>query len=370
MRIAVDLLWVKHKAIGGVESYVRNLLDGLLEQNEEIQLVLLTTLDNHESFSHYGKHKNVAIIQCPVYAQHLFKTVLWENFKLDKFVSKLNVDFCFVPYYRKPITKCKNDYLIVLHDLQALHFPEYFSKAKYLWLKYYWKYCLESATHIVAISQFVRTDIIQQYLIPADKISVIYNPVKGDDVFCDFKELKEKYQIEEKSFYYTISSLLKHKNLMTILKVMKEIKEKGLPLCRKLLISGISGKDAQPLQDYIIENGLQENCIYTGFVSDRERNTLVKNARLFLFPSVFEGFGMPPIEALKLGTNVVTTQMASIPEVTKGNAVYVADPFNVNEWIQTMLSVQNVSIAPHDFSEYNIDVIAKDYFNVFKRFYK
>ena len=365
MRIAVDLLWVKHKAIGGVESYVRNLLDGLLDYNANLQMILLTSIDNHDSFSHYDRNNNVTIVKCPVHSTKLMQTVLWENTKLDKLVSELNVDFCFVPYYRKPITKCKNKYLIVLHDLQALHFPEYFSKPKYLWLKYYWKYCLNSASHIIAISNFGREDIIKQYHIPSERISVVYNPVKGDDVFCEFDELKDKYNIKENEYYYTISSLLKHKNLITILKVMREINNRNIPLCKKLLISGIKGNNAQTLQDYMVENGLQDNCIYTGFISDEERNTLIKHCRTFLFPSIFEGFGMPPIEALKLGTNVITTRKASLPEVTNEKATYVEDPFDVDEWIQKMLSVQNATMRPCEFKDYNINNVAQAYLNVF-----
>ena len=139
MNIAIDLLWVKHKQVGGIESYARNLLDGFLSLSEDFSFVLLVSRDNRDSFIEYAKDIRIEIKECPVTSTKLLPTVIWENLRMDKLVTSLSVDFCFVPYYRCPVLPVKNRYLTVLHDLNALHFPEYFSKGKYYWLKYYWK---------------------------------------------------------------------------------------------------------------------------------------------------------------------------------------------------------------------------------------
>ena len=201
MNIAIDLLWVKHQQVGGIESYVRNLLDGLLTLSYDFFFTLLVSKDNKDSFLCYSKDKRIGIIECPVISTKLLPTVIWENLKLDKLVTELNVDFCFVPYYRCPVLPVKNKYLTVLHDLNALHFPQYFSKGKYYWLKYYWKYSLRNAYKTVAISSFVKDDIIDKYGIDGNKLKVIYNPIIRDMSVADFEPIGKKYGIQEKEVW-------------------------------------------------------------------------------------------------------------------------------------------------------------------------
>ena len=131
----------------------------------------------------------------------------------------------------------------------------------------------------------------------------------------------------------------------------------GLP--DKLLISGVNGNAAEELKKQIRDMNLQDAVILTGFVSNEERNALYQNCHTFLFPSVFEGFGMPPIEAMLFHTRVITTRCASIPEVTQGKAVYVDDPYDVDEWIDKLLGRQGQESM--DFSVYDPERISKKY---------
>lgn len=363
MNIAIDLLWVKHQQVGGIESYVRNLLDGLLALSNDFLFTLLVSKDNKDSFLCYSKDKRIRIKECPVISTKLLSTVIWENFKLDKLVTALNVDFCFVPYYRCPAFPVKNKYIIVLHDLNALHFPEYFSKTKYYWLKCYWKYSLKRAYKTITISDFCKKDILDHYKINDDRVTVIHNPIAISMPLSDFHSISSKYNIKEREYLYTVSSTYKHKNLITLLKMMKSIVDSGNSSL-KLIISGIKGSGNSEIEKYILNNDLSNTCILTGFVSDEERNTLMKYARLFLFPSVFEGFGMPPIEAMRLGTRVITTMCASIPEVTQGKAIYVEDPYDENLWKKAILN----NYPPFQivkFGCYDPKVIAAQYINLF-----
>lgn len=361
--IAIDLLWVKHKLMGGVESYVHNLLKGFVEVAPDYHFVLIVSKDNWESFSEFYDYGKFSYHICPVISTNLFSTVLWENMYFDKLVSSLKVDFCFVPYYRCPAFPVKNKYIIVLHDLNALHFPEYFSKTKYYWLKCYWKYSLKRAYRTITISDFCKKDILDHYKINDDRVTVIHNPIAISMPLSDFHSISSKYNIKEREYLYTVSSTYKHKNLITLLKMMKSIVDSGNNSI-KLIISGIKGSGNSEIEEYILNNDLSNNCILTGFVSDEERNTLMKYARLFLFPSVFEGFGMPPIEAMRLGTRVITTMCASIPEVTQGKAIYVEDPYDENLWKKAILN----NYPPFQivkFGCYDPKVIAAQYINLF-----
>ena len=111
---------------------------------------------------------------------------------------------------------------------------------------------------------------------------------------------------------------------------------------------------------------MESNVIITGFVSNEERDMLYENASIFLFPSIFEGFGMPPVEAMELGTQVLTTRCSSIPEVTEEKANYVEDPFDVNQWVEGIrYLVKNTSGTKYEFPNYSLENVTARYLKCF-----
>ena len=164
-------------------------------------------------------------------------------------------------------------------------------------------------------------------------------------------------------YYYTVSQLIPHKNLDTIIEVMRQIKEQKIDLPCRLLISGVNGESREKLERQIAEKGLEQEVTLTGFVDSAERNALYQYCRAFLFPSVFEGFGMPPIEAMLFGTVVITTDRTCIPEVTQGKANYVKDPYDMQEWIRVMRNPEN-RIAEMDFMAYDQQKLTRRYYEL------
>ncbi|SDC80036.1 glycosyltransferase family 4 protein [Geotoga petraea] len=372
-KIGIDLLWVKVGKNGGAESYIRNILDGLNNYADEkmFNFILFLTEDNYKSFEKYFKKEIFKKVILPIKSERVFSRIIKENILLDKYAKKEKIDLMFVPVYSKPLIKNKKiPYIITIHDLQALHYPEYFSKIKNLWLRFAWKRCAQTADKIVAISNFVKKDIEEKFDIDSKKITVIYNPITGIDNIENFQKIKNKYNIEKNNYYYTVSSLLPHKNLKTLLYTMKKIKESNLNIPKKLVISGVGGKSEAEIKKIINDLNIQNEIILTGFISNEERNSLYKNAKIFLFPSIFEGFGMPPIEAMNLGTPVITTKKASIYEVTKGKAIYVEDPFNEGEWFEKINKFNEMKDSIHNYKEYDLENIIKRYINLFKEKYK
>lgn len=370
MKVGIDLLWVKIGKVGGGESYIRNLLDGFYNfaNENKFSFVLFLAKDNHYSFDKYFNKSNFKKVILPIKSEKVYLRIIKENLLIDKYAKEEKVDLMFVPVYSKPLfTNKKTPYIITIHDLQALHYPEYFSKSEYLWLKFAWKRCAKTSDKIITISNFVKKDIVEKLGIDIDKISVIYNPITNIEKITEFKKIKEKYNITEKGYYYTVSSLLPHKNLKTLLYVIKKLKDENSKVPKKLLISGIGGKSKKDIINIISRLGIEKEVTLTGFISNEERNSLYKNAKIFLFPSVFEGFGMPPIEAMMLNTPVITTKLTSIYEVTQGKAYYVEDPYNVNEWVELIKYVsEKKNHKMGNFKEYELRKITKEYLNLFK----
>jgi glycosyltransferase involved in cell wall biosynthesis len=365
MKFAIDLLWVRHNKVGGTESYVRNLLKGFTLLDYNFQIFLLLSEDNHDSFEAYFQDSRFVKIICNIKSENVIQRIIWENLNLSKILKKNDLNICFIPVYSKPFLISKKIKVVTtIHDLQALHYPKYQSKLRVLWLKLSWKNAIKTSNKVIAISEFVREDIIKRYNI-ADKVTTIYNPIQinlNDTV--PFNEISEKYNIKENEYYYTVSSLAPHKNLMTLIKVINSIKKRNIDLPSKLLISGVGGNGKSDLLKYIQENNLEDNIRLTGFINDSERNTLYKYCKTFLFSSIFEGFGMPVIEAMVFNGQVITTKMTSIFEITQEKATYVDNPYDVNEWIDTMIKFVKTE-SKIKLDEYDLTYIAKKYLDCF-----
>lgn len=364
LTIAIDLLWLRPKKVGGTEFYIRNLLDGFLQLKEPFRLYLLVSQDNKESLEHYAEDERISLLETKVVSADIAGRILWQFFCQNRFLRKHGIRKCFVPVYCRPLFNGGITYVNVIHDLQAAHYPEYHPFHEIAYSRLCWWLDAHFSKHIVAISDWVREDVIEKYHVKPEKITTIYNPITVNrDEVTSFAKLAEKYQIREKEFYYAVAQLIPHKNLDTIIEVMSRIKERKLDLPQKLLISGVNGESRRKLEEQIRDRGLEQEVRLTGFVENAERNALYQYSRAFLFPSVFEGFGMPPVEAMLFGTIVIAADKTCIPEVTQGKANYVTNPYDVEEWIRVMQNPVD-RIGEVDFGVYDQMKLTGKYFDL------
>lgn len=370
LNIAVDLLWLRPRQVGGTEFYIRNLLDGFLQLKEPFHLFLLVSRDNRESLAHYGQDERIELLETDVVSARIGGRILWQFFCQNRFLRKHGIRKCFIPVYCRPLLNGGITYVNTIHDLQAAHYPEYHPFHEIAYSRLCWWLDTHFSAHIIAISDWVRADIMKRYHVKPDRITTIYNPITVDrSQTVSFRQLAAKYDICEKEYYYTVSQLIPHKNLDTLIGVMERIKAQNTDLPRKLLVSGVNGESRQRLEEQIRERGLEREVILTGFVENAERNTLYAHCRAFLFPSVFEGFGMPTVEAMLFDAVVIATDRACIPEVTQGRANYVKDPYDVEEWIRVMSNAKN-RIAEVDFEAYDQMKLTKKYFGLLEEIFR
>lgn len=372
MRIALDMTWLKPMKSGGVEFYALNLINGIIKSKDNNKYFILTANDNDEYIKEKINNDIFTYIKCNTYANSVKQHLYWQNLHQYRILKKLNIDVCHFMVFEMPLYKCKRIKSVTnIHDIQAMHYPEYFSKFENMWFRFAWKRVLKIADKVIGISDFTCDDLRNNFK-HKDNIETIYIPVTIDDkIETKFSDLSKQYNIKKNNYYYTVISMHKHKNLITLINMMEHIKRnkiKGIP--NKLVVSGVGGPVKDKLLNIIKEKDLEDTVIVTGFVSNSDRNLLIKNSNCFLFPSVFEGFGMPPIEALGLGARVVTTNKASLKEVTKGKCVYVEDPYNIDEWIDRIKYVQTKEGKVITFKDYEPLNIARKYIKAYKDVYK
>lgn len=369
-KIAIDLTWVRHNKVGGTESCVRNLLSGFAQINpKDWIIILLLSKDNADSFKKYAEYSCFILDVCNVNSDNQKERVIWQNTKMGRHLKKLGIKLCLEPVYGKPFIGTKEiDFITTIHDLQAIHYPQYFSKGRVSWMKMSWKNSVRSSKKIVAISEYVKSDIEMHYSKAKGKTVVIYDAIHIDASEVSDTSLLKKLGVEPQKYYYTVSSLFLHKNLKTLVLSIAELKKNHSKVFFPLVVSGIGGRKRDELDKLIEEYNIKNDIIFTSFVSNDERNMLYKNSRVFLFPSIFEGFGMPPLEAAYLDVPVLTTRCTSIEEVTGGLLNYVDNPLDAKSWAN---SLEN-EIKKPDFaqfvkimSRYDQSVVANEYIKLF-----
>lgn len=369
MKIAIDLLWLRPGKVGGTEFYIRNLLDGFMESDMDFQFVLLLSKDNCETFEKYMADRRFGKIVADVCSANIGKRIIWQNLNQNRLLRKHGIKNCFTPVYCRPVFNGGLTYINVIHDLQAYHYPQFHPAYEVWYSKLCWIASCRNSRKLIATSRWVKHDIVEKYHVEPQKIQVIKVPISIEGGEQDFRELRDKYEIQEGEFFFAVSQIIPHKNLDTLVRVMDKIVHSGIDLPKKLLISGINGNASDTVNKVIRQKGLQRHIILTGFISSEERNALYKHCRAFLYPSVFEGFGMPPIEAMAYGSVVITTRCTSIPEVTQNKANYVDNPYDIDEWIHVMQNTENNS-CHLDLSRYDKVAIAGMYNKVFNRYYR
>ena len=377
LKIGIDLLWLRPKKVGGTETYIRNLLKGLQTVDEENKYYLFISQSTKDSFD-FVNSPNFHKIVCKVNNENRLLRIIYTNFVLPWKIRKLNLDIMFFPTYMRPFLKMREYSISNIHDLQYLHYPENFSYFRRLVFKIFYSVSIRKSDKIIAISNFVKQDIMMHFGKELSnleyKINVIYNPIEFKNIQVEkyAEEVLAKWNLRKNEFIYTVSSMFPHKNLNTLVKAfaMLRVKNPGI----KLVVSGISGPSRKEFTNILSDLSLADEVIITGYISDLERDTLYANCKCFVFPSVFEGFGMPPVEALWFGVPTIVSDIPVMREVTQNKAIYVSDYKNPDEWFKILADIfkgENRYIISERakkelYEAFSIENIAREYLLLFK----
>lgn len=235
-------------------------------------------------------------------------------------------------YFVPPLATWGRRVCAVVHDIQYVHFPEFFSARKRTWLRLAHAATLRIADVVVAISESVRADLVSAHgSMWADKIVVIPDPVSWERFTND--------AVEPAPFPYvlTVAAHYPHKNIETLIRAFGRLKQNPDLADLRLVVVGqtrsglvsVVGEDR--LSSALAESPVADDIECVGYVDDSELGRWYRGASVFALPSLFEGFGMPAVEALGFGIPTVTTRCGALPQTTLGLAQYVDDPLDDSE---------------------------------------
>jgi len=318
MKIAIDTQTTLGQKTG-FGFYVKNLVENLKKVDPNDDYVLISP-DSTRDFSAPQRW-------------------WWDQFSFPKAARKAKVEILHQPCFSAPIFY-RGKLIITVHDLISMHFPEnlpFFSRMFYSkWMPFTYK----RADKIIAISEDTKKDIIKRLGIASKKIQVIHSAVSAD-----FKPIKDRNILEEvklkyrtgKQFILDVGTLEPRKNLPFLVRAFNlAIKEHNIP--HNLVLSGKKGWYYEGLFKLVKELKLSNRVIFAGYVPEGDLPALYSAADLFAYPSMYEGFGFPPLEAMACGTPVVCSNTSSMPEVVGGAGIALS-PENEEKWAEEIVKI-------------------------------
>ena len=390
MIIGIDIRMLARGTRTGIEEYTTNLLANMLSLNTDLKFKLFYNGYQKVKLNYdWLKFSNVELKQYRIPNRFLDTSLYFFNHpKIDKLLEGVDVFFSPHIFLSSVSKKCKT--VTTFHDLSFEKYPEFYSANKNFWhFSMNPKKQARKVDKIIAVSESTKNDLVGLYNINPDKIKVIYsgidqklqiknhslslrgsrndrsNPVttnqgtKSRDCFaCGLamtviSKVRKKYDLPNRYILY-LGTLEPRKNITGLIKAFELLKknppsplfERGSSnhpssLCErgssdiKLIIAGSKGWLYQDIFKVAENSSVNNDIIFTGFIDDEDKSILYSQAELFIYPSFYEGFGFPPLEAMACGTPVITSNVSSLPEAV-GDAAITINPYNLNELYRAM----------------------------------
>ena len=330
MRVAIDARKLHDFGIG---TSIRYLLRQLARIDRETDYVLLSPQTDLDIAAQLGPNFRTVLEPSPNYS-------LREQIHVPWVLRRERPDVFHAPHYvLPPAVPCRS--VVTIHDCIHLMFPQYLpNKAAYAYARVSMWAAVKRSNCILTVSEASKRDILHFFNVAPEKIVVVYNAI--DDHFWltppeeEVARVRERYQLDHQFVLY-VGNIKPHKNLVRLIEAFDELRRSG-PEELKLLIIGDEISKLPSLRRAVHRHKLHKHVRFLGYVSDGTLRILYRLASLFVFPSLYEGFGLPPLEAMASGTPVVTSNQSSLPEVT-GDAAVLVDPYDVSSIVDGMRRV-------------------------------
>jgi glycosyltransferase involved in cell wall biosynthesis len=330
VRIAIDVRKLHDYGIG---TYVRNLVQWLARLDDRNDYVLLCRDGDVDFVRSLGPRFEPLPERAENYSVRELVTI-------PVALMRSHIDLFHAPHYVvSPLVRCP--FIVTIHDCIHLRFPQYLPNQ--LAPRYARTMMRSSATRarrVLTVSQASKLDIVEELHIPGDKVEVIYNALDErlatPPTGAELARVRDRYQLEAPFILYT-GNIKPHKNLDRLIEAYALLRRQGVTEARLLIIGDEISKYPN-LRRLVHRHQLHPHVRFLGFVSDEMLAILYRLATVFVFPSLYEGFGLPPLEAMAAGTPVIASNVSSLPEVV-GDAALLIDPMDPRDIANAMARV-------------------------------
>ena len=314
MRVAIDTRKIHDFGIG---TYIRNLLRQLARIDQNTEYILLCREPDLGIAAQLGPNFRGVVEPSPNYS-------LREQIHVPWVLRRERPDVYHAPHYvLPPAVRCRS--VVTIHDCIHLMFPQYLpNRAAYAYARASMWAAARRSDRILTVSEASKRDILHFFNVKPEKIVVVYNAI--DEHFSatpseeQVARIRERYQLDHKFVLY-VGNIKPHKNLVRLIEAFSQLRRTHDDL--KLLIIGDEISKYATLRRAVHRYKLHKHVRFLGYLKDDTLTVLYRLASVFVFPSLYEGFGLPPLEAMASGTPVVTSNVSSLPEVTGDAAVLV-----------------------------------------------
>lgn len=373
MKIAIDATIIR-KENTGTGFYIINLINGLAKIKDGNDYYIFMNNELSKEFFNF-ENNNFHIIN-KNFKNRIFR-VIWQFFLFPFELKKLKVRVLHSPNYITPLFKLGFKVIVTIHDLTFYLFPEKFTVTKRLLFKYMLPLFIKISDKIIAVSNNTKKDILKFFKISERKVIVTFESYPEYYTYnndSNDQNILIKYGIGSKYLLF-VGMIEPRKNILSILKSFKEI-DSDLEL--DLVIAGKKGWYYREIELYLeklLRIGIKNKIIFTGYVSEPELKYLYQNAFIFIYPSIYEGFGLPPLQAMACKVPVITSNLSSLPEVV-GNAAIMVNPYDINKISEAIRTLYNdfdkrselVNKGVIQAKKFSLENFAKNTIDVYKIF--
>lgn len=377
MKIGVDIRVLMDKQYSGVSEYAYNLLASLLKLNKKENLghqfkLFYNSFQQKIDTEVFKKYE--AEVVNTKYPNKVFNYILNKGFKYPKIDKILDIDLFYMPHLNFASFSPDVKKAITIHDLSFLRFPEFFYWRKHIWhLSLEVPKMLNKFNKIVAVSDNTKRDILELCNIPQEKVVTIYSGLDKElfKKITDKDELarvKKKYSLPDR-FILFLSTLEPRKNIDGLVRAYENFAdETGSDL--ELILAGAQGWKQKNVLNKIYSYNGGGRIRRIGYIDNPDRPAVYSLATIFIYPSFFEGFGLPILEAMACGSPVIAGANSSMPEIIKNSALII-DPYNPSEIKQAIKAIikddffrkKLIDKGQKSVSDYDWDTTAREYFN-------
>ena len=343
MLIGIDIRTLMDSRYSGVSEYTLNLIKEILKlDNYNEYRLFYNSFNNCPNIPEFSG-KNVKLVKYN-YPNKILNYLFFKFFNYPKIDKKLKVDIFFMPHINFIGLSSKVKKIITIHDLSFLRNPEFFSTRKNFWHSMIdVSRLLKKFDQIIAVSENTKRDIIELCGIDSEKVKVIYSGISqecrmiADPNSIETKkldEVKRKYNLSDKFILY-LGTIEPRKNIIGIIRAYNQLrildKRENCELQDlKLIIAGGRGWKSKDIYKEQELSEYKDDIKFLGYIDFEDKVYLYNLASVFIYPSFYEGFGFPLLEAMACGTPVVASYSSSLPEVM-GSAGLLVNPYNIND---------------------------------------